>query len=131
MVTGLGNIGISVKPAGIRSGRRKTTIRVVDVAGTLVTGSRCENFISNRKNLQKPSKAEKLPLQLCGHLSCDCSAFEWNRVQSFAKKNVPLPDVGDGRRTPKSKKNPASFGTKSFLTKIISPPDAATHGLGI
>ena len=110
---------MSVEPADIRSDRRKTNFRVADAVGTSDTVSRCENFISSRTDRRKRLKSKKLPIQPGGSLSCDCLVFGWSHALWFVRKSVPLPGVGDGKRTPKSKRSPVSFGTKSSFPKII------------
>jgi len=119
----LGSTGISAKPADIRSDRRKTRLRAAVAAAISVNGSLCENSILSRKSLQKLLKPRRLPNRHGGTLFCGGSAFRLSRALKFIRKNVPPPDVGVGKLTPKLKRNPVLSGMKIFSTKTPTSVD--------
>ena len=120
----LGNTDMSAKPADTRLDHRKTRPHVAVVVAILVNVFLCENSILNRKSRQKPSKSEWLLIRLGGTLFYGRSDFGSSLVPKSVTKSVQPPDVGVGKRTPKSKKNPGSFGTTGFSTKKHTAVDS-------
>ena len=119
-----GNIAISVRVAAMLCANRKTSFRAKFAAASLGPEFPCESFISNRRNRTRSSKSNTSFRRIFLTESKNSWALKLSRVTAFARSVGAPRDVGDGRLTPKLRRNPAF----SDMTTSCEPdfPSAST-----